>query len=97
MDARELLKITAQLLGSVTSGYDAIYSEQKKVTELLYHPHFKYTPISRSRTKSSLLENGWTLNEIENTDLNELLKIYAFKDAVDEFENIKYLDENTMF
>ena len=40
----ELLKITAQLLGSVTSGYDAIYSEQKKVTELLYHPHFKYTP-----------------------------------------------------
>ena len=53
--------------------------------------------ISRSRTKSSLLENGWTLNEIENTDLNELLKIYAFKDAVDEFENIKYLDENTMF
>ena len=52
MDARELLKITAQLLGSVTSGYDAIYSEQKKVTELLYHPHFKYTPlISRSRTK----------------------------------------------
>ena len=44
MDARELLKITAQLLGSVTSGYDAIYSEQKKVTELLYHPHFKYTP-----------------------------------------------------
>ncbi len=30
MDARELLKITAQLLGSVTSGYDAIYSEQKK-------------------------------------------------------------------
>ena len=44
MDARELLKITGQLLGSVTSGYDAIYSEQKKVTELLYHPHFKYTP-----------------------------------------------------
>ncbi|EGO5823245.1 phage tail assembly chaperone G [Enterococcus faecalis] len=30
MDARELLKITGQLLGSVTSGYDAIYSEQKK-------------------------------------------------------------------
>ena len=57
MDARELLKITAQLLGSVTSGYDAIYSEQKK-TELLYHPHFKYATISRSRTKSSLLRMG---------------------------------------
>ena len=55
MDARELLKITGQLLGSVTSGYDAIYSEQKKVTELLYHPHFKYATISRSRTKSSRL------------------------------------------
>ena len=97
MDARELLKITAQLLGSVTSGYDAIYSEQKKVTELLYHPHFKYTPQYReAELKSSLLENGWTLNEI-NYNLNELLKIYALKDAVDEFENIKYLDENTMF
>lgn len=71
---------------------------RKKVTELLYHPHFKYTPQYReAELKNSLLENGWTLNEIENTDLNELLKIYAFKDAVDEFENIKYLDENTMF
>ncbi|NST91061.1 hypothetical protein HRG58_14950, partial [Enterococcus faecalis] len=56
------------------------------------------TPQYReAELKSSLLENGWTLNEIENTDLNELLKIYAFKDAVEEFENIKYLDENTMF
>ena len=67
------LKITAQLLGSVTSGYDAIYSEQKKVTELLYHL-LKHTPQYReAELKSSLLENGWTLNEIENTDLNELL------------------------
>lgn len=30
MDAREVLKITGQLLGSVTSGYDLIYSDQKK-------------------------------------------------------------------
>lgn len=30
MDAREVLKITGQLLSSVTSGYDAVYAEQKK-------------------------------------------------------------------
>lgn len=30
LDAREVLKITGQLLGSITSGYDAIYSDQKK-------------------------------------------------------------------
>ncbi|MGL9971381.1 phage tail assembly chaperone G [Enterococcus sp. DIV1420a] len=30
MDAREILKITGQLLGSVSSGYDAVYSDQKK-------------------------------------------------------------------
>jgi hypothetical protein len=30
MDAREILKMTGQLLGSVTQGYDAIYAEQKK-------------------------------------------------------------------
>ncbi|MGX4686304.1 phage tail assembly chaperone G [Vagococcus sp. JNUCC 83] len=30
MDAREILKVTGQLLGSVSTGYDAVYSEQKK-------------------------------------------------------------------
>jgi hypothetical protein len=44
-----------------------------------------------------LLGNGWTLNEIENTDLNELMKLYAFRDAVKEFEELKFLDEHTMF
>jgi len=30
MDAREVLKITGQLLASVTSGHDVVYAEQKK-------------------------------------------------------------------
>lgn len=30
MDAREVLKITGQLLASVTIGHDLVYSEQKK-------------------------------------------------------------------
>lgn len=30
MDAREVLKITGQLLNSVTAGYDDVYAEQKK-------------------------------------------------------------------
>ena len=40
---------------------------------------------------------GWTLNEIENTDLNILMKLIGFRDAVSEYENVKYLDEYTMF
>lgn len=40
---------------------------------------------------------GWTLNEIENTDLNTLMKLIGFRDAVNEYEDVKYLDENTMF
>lgn len=30
MDAREVLKITGQLLASVTSGHDLVYADQKK-------------------------------------------------------------------
>jgi hypothetical protein len=40
---------------------------------------------------------GWTFNEIEATDLGELMKLLAFRDAVKEFNDLKYLDENTMF
>lgn len=47
--------------------------------------------------KVQLFELGWTLNEINNTDLDELMKLFAFRDAVQEFNDIKYLDENTMF
>lgn len=47
--------------------------------------------------KVELFEMGWTFNEIENTDLNELMKLIAFRDAVKEYQDIKYLDENTMF
>lgn len=47
--------------------------------------------------KVQLFEMGWTLNEIENTDLNELMKLLAFRDATKEFNDVKYLDENTMF
>lgn len=47
--------------------------------------------------KVQLFEMGWTLNEINTTDLNELMKLLAFKDAVKEFNDIKYLDDNTMF
>lgn len=47
--------------------------------------------------KTQLLEAGWTLPEIERTDFNELMRLFAFRDAVKEFEDIKYLDEHTMF
>lgn len=47
--------------------------------------------------KVELFEKGWTLNEIENTDFHELMKLLAFRDASKEFKDIKYLDENTMF
>jgi hypothetical protein len=47
--------------------------------------------------KADLFEMGWSLNEIENTDLHELMKLIAFRDAVKEYQDIKYLDENTMF
>ena len=30
MDAREVLKITGEILSSVTRGYDSVYAEQKK-------------------------------------------------------------------
>ncbi|MGX4686303.1 hypothetical protein JNUCC83_05305 [Vagococcus sp. JNUCC 83] len=65
---------------------------------MLQHPYFPYTPLYREiELKLNLLENGWTLNEIENTDLNELMKLFAFRDAVKEHNDVKYLDENTMF
>lgn len=47
--------------------------------------------------KIELFELGWTLNEIENTDLDQLMKLIGFRDAAKEFEDLKYLDENTMF
>lgn len=47
--------------------------------------------------KVQLFKMGWTLNEIEATDLNELMKLLAFRDATEEYEEVKYLDENTMF
>jgi len=47
--------------------------------------------------KLQLFEMGWTLNEIESTDLNELMKLLAFRDAVKEYTDLQYLDENTMF
>lgn len=47
--------------------------------------------------KVELFEMGWTFNEIENTDLKELMKLIAFRDGVKEYQDVKYLDENTMF
>lgn len=47
--------------------------------------------------KVQLYERGWTLNQIEETDLDELMKLLAFRDAVSEFKELKNLDENTMF
>ncbi|WP_429955517.1 hypothetical protein [Enterococcus sp. AZ192] len=47
--------------------------------------------------KVELFEKGWTLNEIENTDLSELMKLLAFRDGAKEYQDLKYLDENTMF
>jgi hypothetical protein len=47
--------------------------------------------------KVELFEMGWTLNEIENTNISELMKLLAFRDGVKEYQDIKYLDENTMF
>lgn len=98
MDAREILKITGQLLGLFLAVMMQFILIRKKVTDLLYHPHFKFSPQYReAELKIALLENGWTLNEIENTDLKELMKLYAFRDAVKEFEELKFLDEHTMF
>ena len=48
-------------------------------------------------TKVQLFESGWTLNEIENTDISELMKLLAFRDATKEFAKLKYLDEHTSF
>ncbi|MGX7163391.1 hypothetical protein ACWOB4_05800 [Enterococcus songbeiensis] len=47
--------------------------------------------------KLQLLENGWSLYEIERTDLDELMKLFAFRDAVKEREDLKYYDDYTMF
>ena len=47
--------------------------------------------------KLQLLENGWSLYEIERTDLDELMKLFAFRDAVEERENLEYYDEYTQF
>lgn len=47
--------------------------------------------------KLQLLENGWSLYEIERTDLHELMKLFAFRDAVKEHEDLKYYDDCTMF
>lgn len=62
------------------------------------HPDFKKTPQFREmEIKLQLFDVGWTLNEIESTDLDALMKYIAFRDAVKEFEDLEYLDENTMF
>lgn len=47
--------------------------------------------------KLQLLEGGWSLYEIERTDLHELMKLFAFRDAVSEREELEYFDEYTMF
>lgn len=47
--------------------------------------------------KTQLLEAGWTLPEIERTDLNELMRLFAFRDAVSEYEDLEYYDEYTQF
>jgi hypothetical protein len=64
----------------------------------LYDPNFSKTPQFREmEIKCQLLDAGWTYNEIESTDLDELMKLLAFKDAVKEHQDLKYLDDNTMF
>lgn len=64
----------------------------------MHHPDFRKTPQFREmEIKLQLFDAGWTLNEIENTDLDTLMKYIAFRDAVKEFEDLEYLDENTMF
>lgn len=71
---------------------------RKKVTELLENPGFTHTPKYREmELKLQLLENGWSLYEIERTDLDELMKLFAFRDAVAERENLEYYDEYTQF
>lgn len=47
--------------------------------------------------KLQLLENGWSFYEIERTDLNELMKLFAFRDAVSERKDLEYYDEYTPF
>ncbi|WP_086281712.1 MULTISPECIES: hypothetical protein [unclassified Enterococcus] len=64
----------------------------------MQHPDFSRTPQYHEMSlKVELFEMGWTFNEIENTDFNELMKLIAFRDGVKEYQDIKYLDENTMF
>ncbi|WP_375180633.1 hypothetical protein [Enterococcus rotai] len=64
----------------------------------MQHPDFSRTPqYHEMALKVELFEMGWTFNEIENTDFNELMKLIAFRDGVKEYQDIKYLDENTMF
>lgn len=47
--------------------------------------------------KTQLLEEGWTLPEIQRTDLNELMRLFAFRDALKEHEDLEYYDEYTPF
>lgn len=59
---------------------------------------FKYTSTYQEMDlKTQLLEAGWTLPEIERTDLDELVRLFAFRDAVSEHEELEYFDEYTMF
>ncbi len=47
--------------------------------------------------KTQLLEAGWTLPEIERTDFDELMRLFAFRDAVKEHEDVEYYDNFTQF
>lgn len=59
---------------------------------------FKYTSTYQEMDlKTQLLEAGWTLPEIERTNLDELVRLFAFRDAVSEHEELEYFDEYTMF
>ncbi|MCS5465472.1 hypothetical protein NWO25_18590, partial [Enterococcus lactis] len=64
----------------------------------LKNPLFKNTVTYRElEIKTQLLEAGWTLPEIERTDLDELMRLLAFRDAVSEHEDLEYYDEYTQF
>lgn len=99
IDAREIASLTGKLLKSVTAGFDETYTEtKKKVSEALKSPSFKYSITYRELDiKTQLLEAGWTLPEIERTDSDELMRLFAFRDAVKEHEDVEYYDNFTQF
>lgn len=53
-----------------------LIQRRKKVSEALKSPSFKYSITYRELDiKTQLLEAGWTLPEIERTDLDELMRL----------------------